>query len=176
MTSLWLSRLKSEKDNQQYSVILNDTERRNSEIVHLSLYENDIYTPKPLKAKKEVEKAKFKCPESMNCDVMVCDVTLNRDVINRDNNVNKPVARKRYARRGHSREPKKEFIKSICSMCRQTMTNVALMLAIVISILGGLFNIKLPEQKSTIGTSSSLSPSEPRVVLCFQGYSVLSIL
>ena len=50
------------------------------------------------------------------------------------------------------------------------------MLAEVISILGGLFNIKLPERKNTIGTSSSLSPSEPRVVLRFHGYSALSIL
>ena len=106
MTSLWLSRQKSERDSQQYSVILDNTERRNSEIVHVSPYENDIYTPKPLKAKKEAEKVKFKRPESMNCqhpsDVMVRDVTLtelNSDVINRDNNVNKPVARKRYARK-----------------------------------------------------------------------------
>ena len=50
------------------------------------------------------------------------------------------------------------------------------MLAIVISILGGLFNIKLSERKSTIGTSSSLSPFKPRVILHFHGYSVLSIL
>ena len=58
MTSLWLYRLKSEKDNQQYSVMLDDTECKNSEIVHLSPYENDIllrphpghtgnYTPVP---------------------------------------------------------------------------------------------------------------------------------
>ena len=42
--------------------------------------------------------------------------------------------------------------------------------------MGGLFNIKLPERKSTIGTSSSLSPSKPRVALRCHGYSVLSIL
>ena len=41
MTSLWLSRLKSGRDNQPYSVILDDTERRNTEIGHVSPYEND---------------------------------------------------------------------------------------------------------------------------------------
>ena len=80
MTSLWLSRQKSERDSQQYSVILDNTERRNSEIVHVSPYGNDIYTPKPLKTKKEAEKVKFKRPESTKCqhpsDVMVRDVTL----------------------------------------------------------------------------------------------------
>ena len=52
------------------------------------------------------------------------------------------------------------------------------MLAIVISILGGVFNIKLPERKSTIGTSSSLSrPSvlaEPPISTRYHGYSTRS--
>ena len=81
----------------------------------------------------------------MNCDVMVDDATLNSDVINRDDNVNKPVARKRYARREHSLVPKKEFIKIICSMCSETWTKVALILAIVMSVIrGGGVNIRPP--------------------------------
>ena len=65
-------------------------------------------------------------------------------VIMRD--VNKPIARKRYAQK-HSFVSKKGFIKSSLRVCSRTFTKVALMLAIVISILGGLFNIKLPERK-----------------------------
>ena len=72
----------------------------------------------------------------------------------------------------------KEFLKSLLRVCSQTFTKVALMLAIVISILGGVFNIKLPERKSTIGTSSSLSRSsvlaEPPISTRYHGYSTRS--
>ena len=71
---------------------------------------------------------------------------------------------------------KKGFIKSLLRVCSRTFTKVACILAIVISIFGGLCNIKLPERKSPIVTSSSLSPSEPRVVLSFLDFSVLSSL
>ena len=107
---------------------------------------------------------------------MVSDVTVteaNGDVTTRD--VNKPIARKRYAQK-HLFVSKKGFIKSSLRVCSRTVTKVALILAIVISILGVLFNIRLPERKSTIGTSSSLSPSEPRVILSFLDYLSLSSL
>ena len=139
-----------------------------------------IRTLKPLKTRKEKEELKFKRPGSTNCrnhsDVMVSGVIVtetNGDVTMRD--VNKPIARKRYAQK-HSFVSKKGFIKSSLRVCSRTVTKVALILAIVISILGGLFNIRLPERKSTIGTSSSLSPSEPRIVLSFLDYSALSSL
>ena len=107
----------------------------------------------------------------MVSDVIVTEA--NGDVTMRD--VNKPITRKCYAQK-HLFVSKKGFIKSSLRVCSRTFTKVALMLTIVISILGGLFNIKLPERKSTIGTSSSLSPSKPRVVLHFHGYSALTIL
>ena len=176
MTSLLSSRSKSEGGNQQFSVM---SEYSNSEIKpvdHVSHKTNDIYTLKLSKAKKDKREAKFKCPGSTNCDVMVSDVIVTEaigDVTMRD--VNKPIARERYAQK-HSFVSKKGFIKSLLRVCSRTFTRGALMLAIVISILEGLFNIKLPERKNTIGTSSSLSPFEPRVVLRFHGYSALSIL
>ena len=104
-------------------------------------------------------------------DVIVTEA--NGDVTMRD--VNKPIARKRYAQK-HSLVSKKGFIKSLLRVCSRTVTKVTLILAIVISILGGLCNIKPPERKSPIGNSSSLSPSEPRVVLSFLDSSVLSSL
>ena len=52
------------------------------------------------------------------------------------------------------------------------------MLAIVISILGGVLNVKLPGRISTIGTSSSCSRSselaKPRTTIRCHGYSTLS--
>ena len=103
-----------------------------------------IRTLKPLKTKKEERKLKFKRPGATNCqnhsDVIVTE--LDSDVIIRY--VNKPVARKRYAPKKHSLVHTKGFLKSSLSVCSQTFTKVALMLAIVISILGGGLNIKLP--------------------------------
>ena len=76
------SRQKSEAENQQYSVIRDNTERSNSELnqlVHVPQYANNIHTLKPLKARKEEGDLKFKCLGSTNCQ--------NHN----DINVNKPV-------------------------------------------------------------------------------------
>ena len=135
-----------------------------------------IRTLKPLKTKKEEGKLKFKRPGATNCqnhsDVIVSDVIVS-DVI-----VNKPVARKRYAQKKHSLVSKKGFLKNSLSMYSQTFTKVALMLVIVISILGGVFNVKLPERISTIETPSSSSRSselaKPRTTIRCHGYSTLS--
>ena len=118
-----------------------------------------IRTLKPLKTKKEERKLKFKRPGAMNCqnhsDVIVSGVIvteLDSDVIIRD--ANKPVARKRYAPKKHSLVHTKEFLKSTLSMSSQTFTKVALMLGVVLSILGGGLNIKLPRWICTSGLAS----------------------
>ena len=102
-----------------------------------------IHTLKPLKTKKEEGNLKFKHPGPTSCQN-------SSDVI-----VNKPVvARERCAQKKHSLVSKKRFLKSTSSMCSQTFTEVALMLATVISILGGGLNIKLPGQICTSGLAS----------------------
>ena len=175
LMSLLPSRQKSERESQQCPVIRDNTERSNSEmnqLVHVSQYTNNIYTLKPSKTRKGEGEVKFKCPVSTNCqhpsDVIVSDVII------RDVDVNKPVARKRYALKKHSLVHTKGFLKSLLSVCSQTFTKVALMLAIVISILGGVFNVKLPERISIIGTSSNSSHSKPRITLRCHGYAILS--
>ena len=176
MTSLLSSRSKAERGNQQISVMSEYSDSERKPVNHISRKTDDLYTLKLSKARKNKREGDFKCLGSTNCDVMVSDVTVteaNGDVTMRD--VNKPIARKRYAQK-HSLVSKQGFIKSSVRVCSQTFTKVACILAIVISILGGLCNIKLPERKSPIGTSSSLSPSEPRVVLSFLDSSVLSSL
>ena len=140
------SRQKSEAENQQYSVIRDNNKRSNSELnqlVHVPQYANNIHTLKPLKARKEEGDLKFKCPGSTNCQ--------NHN----DVNVNKPVvARKRCAQKRHLLVSKKGFLKSTLSVCSQTFTKVALMLAVVISILGGVLNVRLPGRISTSGLAS----------------------
>ena len=167
MTSLLPSCQKSEGESQQYSVICDNTERSNSEmnqLVHVSQYTNNKYTLKPSKTRKE--EGVVNCQHSS--DVIISDVII------RDIDVNKPIARKRYAQKKHSLVHTKGFLKSSLRVCSQTFTKVSLMLAIVISILGGVFNVKLPERISTIGTSSSSPHSNPRTTSCCHGYPTLS--
>ena len=140
-----------------------------------------IHMQKPWKTRKEKEELKLKRPGSTNCrnhsDVIVSGVNVtesNGDVTMED--VNKPIARKRYATKKQSLVHSRGSIKSSLRVCSRTFTKVAFILAILISILGGLCNIKLPERKSTIGTSSSLSPSEPLIAISFRDYLFLSIL
>ena len=113
-----------------------------NQLVHVSQYANNIHTLKPLKARKEEDDLKFKCPGSRSCQN-------HSDVI-----VSKPVARKQCAEKKHSLVSKKGFLKSTLNVCNQTFTKVALMLAVVISILGGVLNVKLPGRISAIGTAS----------------------
>ena len=137
-----------------------------------------IRTLKPLKTRKKKEELKFKHPGSTNCpnhsDIMVSGViaTSNNDVTIRDIvDVNRPIARKHYAPRKQSLVYSKGILKSSLRVCSRTFTFIAFILAIVISVVGGLFNIRLPEQKSTIGTSS-----EPFVASRFLDSFVLSNL
>ena len=141
-----------------------------------------IRTLKPLKSKKEEKKLESKRPGSANCqhtgDVIVTEP--DSDVIMRGVDINKPVARKRYARKIHSLVHTKGFLKSLLSMCSQIFTFIALILVVVISILGGVLTVKLPERISTIETSSRLSSSsvlaKPLITTRSHGYSTLSEL
>ena len=173
------SRQKPEGISQQYSVIRDNVERSNSEmnqLVHASHYAYDKNILKSSKARKEKEEVKFKNSGSTNDDDIECDVTEHdNDATIRDTDVNKPIARKRYTQK-HSFVAKKGFVKSSLRICSQTFTKIAFILAIVISIFGGLRNIKLLERKSPIGTSLSLFSSEPRVALCFRDALILSSL
>ena len=176
ITSLIFSRQKPEGISQQYSVIRDDAERNNSEmnqLVHASRYVNDKYALKSSKARKGKE-LKFKHSGSTNCpylsDNIECDVmNHDNDVTIRDPDVNRLVARKHYASRKQSLVHSKRIIESSLSICNRTFTQMALLLVTIICILGGLFDIELPERKSTIGTSS-----EP--LIRFRASPVLSIL
>ena len=160
MTSLLSSRSKSEGGSQQFSVMREYSNSGIKPVDHISRKTNNIYTLKLSTARKDKKEIKFKYPGSMNCDVMMSDVIVtgtNGDVTIR--NVNKPIARKRYAPMKHSLAHLKRFCKSSLSMHSQTFTKMALIVAITITILGGMLNVTWPERKSVIGTSSCSSRS-----------------
>ena len=135
-------------------------------------------TLKPFKSKMEKEELKFKSQESTNCrnhsDVIVSGVIIaspDSDVTIREREINRPVASKRYAPRKQSLVHSEGSFKSSLRVCSQTFTLIALILSIIISVVGGLFNIKLPELKSIVGTSSA-----PLIGIRFRSSSILYIL
>ena len=99
---------------------------------------------KPLKTRKEKEELKFKSQGATNCrnhsDVMVSGVIVaspNSDVILQNVEVNRPIARKRYAPRKQLLMHSEGSFKSSLRVCSRTFTFIALLLAIVISVSGG---------------------------------------
>ena len=90
--------------------------------------------------------------------------------------VNRPVARKHYAPRKQSFVHSKESFKSSLRVCSRTFTFIALLLAIVISVSEGLFNIRLPKRKSTVGTSASLPLFEYFIGISYRDSLFLSVL
>ena len=136
MTSLFPSCQKLEGGDYPYSVMRECSNSEMNSFNHVSLHTNTIYTLKTSKTRKEEEEIKFKCLGPTNYDVMVSDVIImkaNSDVILRNVEVNKPIARKRYAQK-HSFVSKIGFIKSSLRVCSRTFTKTACILALVISI------------------------------------------
>ena len=116
----------------------------------------------PSKTSEEEKELKPRHIEPTNCDVIVSDVivngvivAVNDDVTIRDI-VNGPIAGKLYIRRKQSFVPSGGSFKSSLRVCSRIFTCIALLLAIIIRVSGGLFDIRLPERKSTVGISTNL--------------------
>ena len=140
MTSLSLSRQKAEGKEQQYSV---HTDRRNSEtdqIIPIYQYKANMYSLKPSESGKEQRGSKFKRPGAANCqnanDVM-------DDGINRGGDVNRLVARERYATAKHSFSHIKEFLKTTLNISKQSLVQLAIIFAVVINLIGSSLNMNL---------------------------------
>ena len=144
----------------------------------------------PLEFRKEREKElTFKSQKLTNCrkaesrfqgppddDGMVTssnsDVTIRDTVRNADEN--RLVARKRFVPRERTPTYSVESFKRSFRACSQIVTFIALFLAIVTNLLGGLINIKRCGRKSTVGTSASLPRSESsRNDSCYYSFSIL---
>ena len=83
---------------------------------------------------------KFKHPESANCqkanDVM-------DDGINRGGDVNRLVARERYATTKHSFSHIREFLKTTLNISKQSLVQLAIIFAVVINLIGSGLNMNL---------------------------------
>ena len=115
-----------------------------------------IRTQEPLKARKNKREVKSRHLESTNYDV-INDATPDGDVTNPD--INKTVAETLEVQK-HFAQSRIRPIGGLLRVCNMTFTKITLLLVIVISVFGCLFNIKLSERKSTVGNSSSLRLSE----------------
>ena len=118
MTSLSYSCQKTEGEDQQCSVICNNTERSKSETnqsVHIYQYETNIYTLKPSESRKEPREIKFKHPGSANCQHSDDFIS---DGINQGGDINRPITRKRYATTKHSFTHTKESLKGTLNICK----------------------------------------------------------
>ena len=115
-----------------------------------------IRTSEPLKVRKNKREVKSRHLESTNYDV-INDATPDGDVTNPD--VNKLVVETREVQK-HFSQSRIRPIGGLLKVCNMTFTKITLLLVIVISVFGCLFNIKLSGRKSTVGNSSSLCLSE----------------
>ena len=176
MTSLLLPGQKAEERNTQSSLMLKGT--NSSEIGlgnHKYPYINNKSTRKGLKANKKEQEVESKLSGSTNYDV-INDATTDGDVTLRDPDVDRLIARKRYIPRKRSLMHSVGSFEKSLRACSRTVTFMALLLAIVINVTGGLVNIRPSERKSTVGNSPSLPLSGPISSLRFPASVFLYIL
>ena len=136
MTSLSLSRQKSEGQEQQCSVNTERSKSETNQLVHVYPYTTNIYT----ESRKEQREIKFKRPGAANCqdanDVM-------DDGITRGGEVNRLVARERYATTKHSFSHIREFLKTTLNISKQSLVQLAIIFAVVINLIGSGLNMNL---------------------------------
>ena len=122
MTSLSYYHQKSEGEDQQCSVNTERSKSETNQLVHIYQYKTNICTLKPSESRKEQREIKFKRPGSANgqhSDDVISDG------INQGGDVNRPVARKRYATTKHSFTHTKEFLQGTLNICKQSFIQLA---------------------------------------------------
>ena len=140
MTSLSLSRQKSEGKEQQCSIHTDRSKSETNQFIPIYQYKTNIYTLKPSESGKEQRGSKFKRPGATNCQNS--DDVIS-DGINRGGDVNRLIARNRYATTKHSFSHTKEFLKAILNICKQSFIQLDIILAVVISLIGSGLNMNL---------------------------------
>ena len=99
-----------------------------------------MYSLKPSESRKEQREIKFKRPESANCenanDVM-------DDDINRGGDLNRLVARERYATTNHSFSHVRECLNSTLTISKQFLVQLAIICTMVINLIGSGLNMNL---------------------------------
>ena len=151
MTSLSYSHQKSEGEDQQCSANTERSKSETNQLVHIYQYKTNIYTLKHSGSRKEQRKIKFKRPGSANgqhSDDVISDG------INQGGDVNRPIARKRYATKEHSFSHTKKFLKATLNICKQSFIQLVVILAVVISLIGSGLNTNLLKLICTAGLAA----------------------
>ena len=160
ITSLLHSGRKAERESKRVSTIGDYNNSGIKPIKRISYKTNDLYTLKLAKGRKKEKEIRFKNPGSMNYDVMISDVIVTgTDDVVTGGDVNKLIARKRYTLTKHTKAQLKRFCDNSLSITSQIFTKMVLIIAITITILGGMLNIIRPERKNVLGISSCSSRS-----------------
>ena len=157
ITSLLFPGQKADDRNTQSSVMLKDSSNSGIGLGdHKYSHISNKSALKDSRASKKEQKAKVKLSGSADYGV-INDATPDGDVTNPD--VNRLVAETRKVQKHFSQSIIRP-IGGLLRVCNMTFTKFTLLLVIVISVFGCLFNIKLSKRKSTVGNSSSLRLSE----------------
>ena len=183
MTSLSYSRQKSEGEDQQCSVNTERSKSKTNQLVHIYQYKTNIYMLKPSGSRKEQREIKFKRPGSANSQHS--DDVIS-DGINQGGDVNRPIARKRYATTKHSFSHTKEFLKATLNIYKQSFIQLAVILAVVISLLGSGINTNLLKLICTAGlaavvcqeceSGNNSNGTLPLLAISVLVYAILAIL
>ena len=155
MTSSLLSAQSVKRENTSYSVMCNSgISLFNHKYSHI----DDKYTLNCSKMQEKEREKEYPVPGLPDSDSIVAssngDDTIRDTPWNAD--VNRLIARKRFVPRKQSLTYSVGKFKKSLMACSRIVTFIALFLAIVTDVIGGLININRYKRKSTVGTSASL--------------------
>ena len=152
MTSLSLSRQKSEGENQQDSGYTDRRKLGTDQIIPIYQCKTSMYSLKSSESRKEQKESQFKLPGVSHLhqtrDVM--DDGINRDR-RRRKVVNRLVARKRYAASEHSSSHLKEDHNSSLTISKQFLVQLAFIFIMVINVIRSGLNMKLLKLARVVG-------------------------
>ena len=155
MTSLPLSRQKSEGENQQDSGYTDRRKLGTDQIIPIYQCKTSMYSVKPSESGKEQKESQFKVPGVSHLhqtrDVM--DDGINHDW-RRRKFVNRLVARKRYAASEHSSSHLKEDQNSSLTISKQFLVQLAFIFIMVINVIRSGLNMNLLKLVWVVGLAA----------------------
>ena len=155
MTSLPFSRQKAEGENRRGSVYSQRRKLVTDQIIPIYQCKTSMYSVKPSESRKEQKESQFKSPGlsflRQTRDVM--DDGINH-VWRRRKNVNRLVARKRYAASEHSPSHLKEDHNSSMTISKQFLVQLAFIFIMVNNVIRSGLNMNLLKLIWVIGLTA----------------------
>ena len=155
MTSLPLSRQKAEGENRRSSVYIHRRKLVTDQTIPIYQYKTSMYAVKPSENRQEQKESQFKCPEvsllRQTRDVMDDGIT---HVWRRENNVNRLIARKRYAASEHSSSNLKEDYNSSLAISKQFLAQLSFIFIMLINVVRSRLNMNLLKLLWVVGLAA----------------------